>query len=132
VIAAIWIGIAPRTKVAMDPAIAETASRASPEVGHLIREASDVTTKLQEQFPETPEVLDVVAMLHSRFGRAERAVELWKRMLELDPKSSAACRAIAAVAMQKGDLAEAEAYFRKALALEPDSASLRRNWVRPC
>lgn len=124
VIAAIWVWFAPRGKVEMDPAIAETAARASPEVGQLIREASETVTKLQDQFPEQPEVLDVVARLHLRFGRAERAVEIWKRMLELDPQSSAACRAIAMAAVRNGDLVEAEAYFRKAFALEPDSTAL--------
>ena len=123
-IAAIWAGIAPRNKVALDPAIAETASRASPEVGRLIREAGEVVAKLQEQFPEHPPALDVVALLHARFGRAERAVEIWKHVLELDPRSSAACRAIATTALEKGDTAEAESYFRKALDLEPDSSSL--------
>lgn len=124
VIAAVWVGITPHGKIAMDPAIAETAAHASPEVGQLIREASDVATSLQEQFPEQPEVLDVTARLHSRFGRTEQAVEIWKHILELDPRSSATCRAIAATALEKGDMTEAEAYFRKSLDLEPDSASL--------
>lgn len=124
VIAAIWGGIAPHGQDGMDPAIAETAARASPEVGRLIREASEVVTNLQEQFPEQPEVLDVAARLHARFGRTKRAVEIWKHLLELDPRSSAACRAIAATALEKGELAEAETYFRKALELEPDSSSL--------
>jgi tetratricopeptide (TPR) repeat protein len=124
VIAAIWVGITPHGRVDIDPAILATAARASPEVGALIREASDVAANLQEQFPEHPAVLDVTARLHARFGRAERAVEIWKHILELDPRSSAACRAIAATALEKGDLTEAETYFRKALELEPDSSSL--------
>ena len=124
VIAAIWVGITPHGETAIDPQIAETAARASPEVGQLIREAAGVVAQLHEQFPEHPETLDVAARLHAKFGREERAVEIWKQILELDPRSSAACRAIAATALEKGDMAEAETYFRKALELEPKSSSL--------
>ena len=123
IVVAIWIRIGSHAGSVMDPGIAETAARASPEVSLLIRESSHIATELREQFPDT--LKSWTSRPAAPTVRQDRACH---RALEASFENRLAiiraCEKIASTALEKGDLAEAETYFRKALELDPDSVSL--------
>jgi tetratricopeptide (TPR) repeat protein len=102
--------------------IARTANHAAPQVAELIHAATAVALRLQEQCPASAEAADVMAKLHFRFGDADQAVAWWRTCLELDPDFKTAHQFIATAALERGDNAQAEIHFRKAIAAEPESS----------
>lgn len=104
--------------------IAKAAKNTSPEVSALLLEINDVVCELVEQYPDSPEAIDVMARLHQLFGETDEAQRYWKECLKIDPKFVPAYRSIGAVYLDLGEHVEAAKYFRKGLELEPHSAVL--------
>jgi len=105
-----------------ESAFAEIAAHAAPEVAVLLHDANQVAVDVGQQFPHSPDALNVMAQLHDRFGQAKTAVEWWEKCLELDPDFSTAYYFMGTVALEKGDHAIAEMHFRDAIRSEPSSS----------
>lgn len=69
----------------------------------LQQEAEQVANRLQQQYPDLPQALNVVALLDSRIRRSGKAEELWQRCIELDPDQVAYYVNLAAIAMDRGN-----------------------------
>ena len=108
----------------VSPSLTEMAEAARPEVAELIREAIELVEGLAQKYPDTAEVLDVMAWLHNRFGSKERAAECWHKCLELDPGFEGACAQLGLIARESGESQRAAEYLRKAAELNPDSEGL--------
>jgi len=105
-------------------AITEAASRAPPEVGELLLEIDEVLEGLAEQFPDTPETLEVAARVHFRLDMPDEVIRYCQRSLELDPGFGMAYYWLGIITRQKGHHAEAAEHFRKALDLKTNSPGL--------
>lgn len=103
-------------------AVAETASRASPNIAKLLNEAGDVAAELLDRFPYSADALAVAAGFYKRLGRMEDAIRCWQECMEMDPALASACHAaIAEIALEKGEQAKAALHFRKAMQQDPES-----------
>lgn len=86
----------------------------------LKQEAAGVVRSLLEQYPDTAESLDVVALFHLRLGMAENALRCWRRSVELDPHFATAHFAMGLLARDQGRLAASAGHFQKAAELDPE------------
>jgi Tfp pilus assembly protein PilF len=74
---------------------------------------------MEKAEPTSPLVFTRKAELLRREGRAAAAEEAYSRAVELDPRDADALRELGTLEMERGDLAAAEAHFRRAIAEEP-------------
>jgi len=88
-------------------------------VEDLKREALRVAGELVESYPHAPQALGQMARLQYTFGDVDRAEELWRRCVELEPGFADAYYGIAYAAKEKGQYATAVELFRKVSALSP-------------
>lgn len=87
-------------------------------------EVRALARRLLDDFPETPESLDVVGLLHLRLDRVDQAERCWRRCLELEPRFAPAHFALGLAARQKTDYAAAAGHFRGAAELDPQSRQI--------
>ena len=104
-------------------AIALAAEKAEPEVAQLLRAIDDVACSLIEQYPESPEAMEVLGRAHYRLGEFTAAEEYWNKCLELNGDFCPALHSIALLNLETGNNAKAVEYFDRALQLQPDSSS---------
>jgi len=105
--------------------IADVAVGAEPEVAAMLLEASEVTGRLVDQFPDSWDALDAVAWTHYRFGKSQDAIVHWERCIELDPGRASAYHELGSAAQDAGDLATAVEFFQNAAELAPHSSQHR-------
>ena len=87
-----------------------------PTYRELMEEAVEAGHQLLESYPEDPEVVAVIAMLH-HFAHDKAAEELcWQRCLELDSGFSRAYQWLGERSTDDGDYEKAETLMRQALA----------------
>lgn len=77
--------------------------------------AEQVLARAVNRYPESDRVRANLALVQARSGQYEVARRTWGGFLN----DAEACNNVGYVAMMRGDLAQAEAYFEKALALSP-------------
>jgi tetratricopeptide (TPR) repeat protein len=85
----------------------------------LLAEARRVVEHLVERFPRQPDAQETFARFHYDFGEVERAVDAWKRCLELNPNYAYAHAGLAKAAVQRGAHDEAVAHYRRAVLAAP-------------
>ncbi|MCA9127564.1 MAG: tetratricopeptide repeat protein [Planctomycetales bacterium] len=66
-------------------------------------EATRVAERLQQVLPEEPMALHVAALLHAQLHSTAQAEELWKRCIQLDPRTEPYYINLAAIALDRGD-----------------------------
>jgi tetratricopeptide (TPR) repeat protein len=84
-------------------------------------EMQQVARRLPADFPTHPEAMDQAAGVYFMFGQTAKAVDFWKKSLELKPNNADVYRRMASVATRKGDPQEAVRLLRRAMALDPRS-----------
>ena len=62
-----------------------------------------------------------------KIGNYDKSIEIWNRIFDKEPKSTAALNNIGTAFMMKNQIDDAAALFKKALALEPDNALAKNN-----
>ncbi len=112
-----WPRPRPHTK------LIELAKETTPEVALLLREVDTMVCDLLEQYPDTPEAIDVAAHAHYRLGEAEEALKYWKQCLQLDKNFCPAYHSMGLMYLEIGKHDQAARYFRKALDLQPESSA---------
>lgn len=70
--------------------------------------------------PELPRVAIALGLVHAGTGENDKAIEDFRKALDLDPGNDAAYRGLAKAYEVKGDLSEAEATYKRAVQLKPD------------
>ncbi len=88
-------------------------------------EAYGVAQRLIAAFPNSPEAVSVMAMVHHRFGNTAEATKWFDKCLQLDSRYADAYHGMGAMALRKGDYAEAARFLRQAISLDPVSAGAR-------
>jgi len=83
------------------------------------------TKRALELSPQDPNLLHSLAIQQTAFGQLEAAAGNLRRVLALNPLSSAAHYNLGGVYLGKNDFSEAEFALGQALALRPDSAVVR-------
>ena len=73
-------------------------------------------------------LLEAARIIHSRVGDAEGASQLYRRILELDPRNTAATQALTDLAGSELDPVTACVEFRRTLEQEPDNLGVIREW----
>ncbi len=96
-----------------DPPLPET-------VAELIKEAEEVANRLVESYPNAPDSLEIKARVNYLLGRFSVSAECWQRALDLNPRYAYAYHGLGLLAAKEGDVEEAAALQRKALALVPN------------
>lgn len=84
---------------------------------------------LSEETPDDPTVQTRVAFLLLQHGSAPRALELFLKVLDRDPRNSAAALGAGESAFAEGNYASAENWFRKAVQSDRGNAEAAR-WLQ--
>lgn len=100
-------------------AIARAAEEADPELAKPLREIDRIAVELVDQYPESPQALEVLARAHYRLTEYKAAEAYWQECLKLDPEFTPAAHAIGLVNLETGNNEKAAKYFRRALDLDP-------------
>ncbi|MFO7907789.1 MAG: tetratricopeptide repeat protein [Planctomycetota bacterium] len=111
-------------------AVTETAAEASPEVAALLHEADEVGRRMLAEFPQSLDALNVMAMLHARFGDQDDAIAYWERCLEKDPHFARAHFHIGLIAHERGDNAEASKHFARATEIDNALSNYPVHWAK--
>lgn len=72
--------------------------------------------------PERADYLNVLALVHEKRGDDVGAIEIYRRLLEIDPNDATASVALGRIAESNRDLPEAERQYRRALEQRPGSS----------
>ncbi len=86
----------------------------------LQNEALDVAQRLIAAFPNTPDAVSVMAMVHHRFGNTAEATKWFNKCLQLDSHCADAFHGMGSMALRKGDYKEAAQWLRQAISNSPD------------
>ncbi|PYE51186.1 Flp pilus assembly protein TadD [Deinococcus yavapaiensis KR-236] len=73
------------------------------------------------------EAQNVLGVIHAVLGDEASARASFDRALEIDPRHDRALTNIGNLFLERGELSEAEAYYRRALALNPDAPNAHHN-----
>jgi tetratricopeptide (TPR) repeat protein len=73
-------------------------------------------------------LLEAARIIHNRVGDADGASQLYRRILELDPRNTAAAQALTDLAGSELDPEKACVEFRRTLETEPDNLGVVREW----
>jgi tetratricopeptide (TPR) repeat protein len=73
-------------------------------------------------------LLEAARIIHNRVGDAEGATQLYRRVLELDPRNGNATQALTDLAGSELDPQTACIEFRRTLETEPDNLGVVREW----
>jgi tetratricopeptide (TPR) repeat protein len=87
----------------------------------IVEEAQQVVRRLVAEFPNDPEALHQMGLACVYFGQSGKAIEYWKKCVELNPGYPYVYRDLATVAKKKGNQQEAVRLLRKAMAIDPRS-----------
>lgn len=98
---------------------ASSSESPSPEVLTLKQQCLEMAGRLLDRFPQNAEALEVVGLLHFRFGHTEQAVKCWQHCVELNPRLATAYRYMGSVARDTGELDKAVECFRLAFEADP-------------
>jgi len=93
-----------------------------PEAEALKREALAAAAQLSRQFPDDPNAVYMVALVHDQHGDRAEAEACWKRCLELDPRFVRACFCLGQAALERGDYEESAKWLQRALDNDPQSS----------
>jgi tetratricopeptide (TPR) repeat protein len=74
-------------------------------------------------------LLEAARIIHTRVGDVEGAMQLYRRVLELDPRNAAAAEALAEAAGASLEPAAICARYRQALEVDPDNVGVMRQWA---
>jgi tetratricopeptide (TPR) repeat protein len=74
-------------------------------------------------------LLEAARLIHTRVGDADGAMQLYRRVLELDPRNGAAAEALAEAAGAALEPAVICARYRQALEVDPDNVQVMRQWA---
>jgi tetratricopeptide (TPR) repeat protein len=80
---------------------------------------------LINDLPGKANPLSLRALIYSRYNRPDKAVEVYRECLELDPEFASAYTGLGTISMEKGEYEEAEKLLRKAIQLRPDYPEAR-------
>jgi tetratricopeptide (TPR) repeat protein len=72
--------------------------------------------------PDDADALFSIGAVSYRYGRIEKAIESYKRVVSIRPRDAAAYYNLGAAYKDKGDLKEAASAFRKVIDINPDDA----------
>ena len=89
-------------------------------VDDLKKEAYAVADDIVATFPNQPRAIAVAARLQYTFGMGEKAAELWKQCIALDPSDGGSYYGLGLVALDHGRFDEAIEYLKKAIDRTPD------------
>jgi len=91
------------------------------------RKALEIALRLDLQKPGDPLVLEALASAQLACGKTTDAAETASRLIQLIPQTAAAYDLRGRVDLKRRRFVDAEAFFRHALSLDPNNASLINN-----
>jgi len=90
-----------------------------------VEEGEQLISRINTDYPQRADALDIVARMKQWLGKADEAVNYWKKCLELDPAYSFAYQQIGTVAAGRGEQAQALEMYRLAVELDPAASDAR-------
>ena len=100
---------------------------AEQEVAALKKEELELVERLMRDFPDNVNPVVLMGNIWEQHGDATKAVEFFKKVLEVDPNRPGIYTSIGWFAMHKGQYEEAIGYWRKSLEIDPKTPGLRNN-----
>ena len=89
--------------------------------------AFELLQKAEVKSPRDVMVLSQLAQFHDKMGGEEKAIELYERILRIDPGHQAAAANLATYLIKRGRAPEAVALWEKALIRNPAATGTRMN-----
>jgi tetratricopeptide (TPR) repeat protein len=83
--------------------------------------------KAMQLAPESPDAADVFTRAEVGLGNPEPAISFWQNWSKSHPNDGRGPRILGTLAEAKGDVAQAQQYYKKALELNPDDAIAANN-----
>lgn len=95
--------------------------------------AADVLLTAAAANPDPEEavgmLLEAARLVQGHLGDAERATQIYRRVLQLNPSNALAAEAVAEASRAAADPAELCAEYRRALDAQPDDLNVLRKWA---
>ena len=107
------------------PASAGGASTADPAMRSIREEALSVAQGVVQRFPNGPDAICLLGLVHHRYGASDLAVAYWRQCLTLDPGFADAYLCLGRHALERGEYGEAAEQMRTALAIDPTTPGVR-------
>lgn len=98
---------------------------AEQESASLKKEESKLAEEVGADFPDTADYLVLEGDMHARHGDSAKAMELWNKSLELEPRRADVYAKMGHVAREREEPENAIEYWRKALEIRPEMRVLR-------
>ena len=100
------------------------------EIAGLKQEEMELAEGIIRDFPDNANALVLMGNVLERHGEAVKALELFQKAIELDPKRTSVYESIGWYYLHKGQYEEAIKHWRKALAINPDLPGMHNNIAR--
>ncbi|MDD2829211.1 MAG: tetratricopeptide repeat protein [Sulfuricurvum sp.] len=107
-------------------ALIEEADEAYSE-GDLER-AQDKLNRANTQFPNNTEILNKLGFINGKLGNFDKAIDLYKRSIELDATDDLTHLALGSIYKSQGDFDKAQEHYEKALAIDTQYAITYYNY----
>jgi tetratricopeptide (TPR) repeat protein len=107
-------------------ALIEEADEAYSE-GDLER-ALDKLNRANTQFPNNTEILNKLGFINGKMGNFDKAIDLYKRSIELDATDDLTHLALGSIYKSQGDFDKAQEHYEKALAIDTQYAITYYNY----
>jgi tetratricopeptide (TPR) repeat protein len=93
------------------------------ESNRLIEECRRVSEHLVRTFPNSVDAMEMQARFEFELGKVDAAGDLWRQILERNPRSVYALRGLGDIATQEGHFGLAVQQFRKTVLVDPGNLS---------
>lgn len=93
-------------------------------------EAVRVARQVASDLPRRPEAAGLEAYIYDRFDEGDRAIDSWRKALEIKPDFAEAYAGLGKIAMDQGQYEQAETNFRKALEIREKMPEVRESLAR--
>ncbi len=90
-------------------------------------EARDALNRAAQLKADEPAIYNVLGQVYTGMGETSRAIESFKRALDVDPEMFEALNNLGTIYFNSGDYPAAERYFKSSLALKPQAVASRFN-----
>ena len=97
-------------------------------LGH-VADARAVYEHLLEISPDDPDVLNDLGILEDGEGHRDKAVALWKRVLEQDPENLNGLENLFTAAWERGDMEAMKGYLARGLAASRNGGGPYERWL---
>jgi len=127
----LWAGQGGKAQVPSGSAKQDSSLRTpQQETAALKREELEVALRIMKEFPTSEDPIVLMGNVQTRHGNTAGGIELWKKVLQLNPRRADVYNGMGWTAMAKGQYEEAIGHWRKAVEIDPQMPGVHNATAR--